>query len=437
MLPIRRGAIRVDPSNPAWRQAGAGAGTAMGGLGAVCRRSRHIHRVDQPRPIHDDASGGHDLPGNRLVGTQARRPVGRGRGDVAFGTGPHVSRPRLAGQERRATHACHADGNDCDVARGPASDAVESSGAVRRLWGRDQHQILGGADTGIRGDLPHASGILPMPWEVLGRNIRSRIAKAGVVFAIAGIVVVTTIAITWAGYGFQFAPSRDPGLTLQTDLPRPVGIDHLLVFAESHRLLPSSFCVGLIRQHTAIQNTPNFLLESQNGTGWWYYYPFAFAVKTPLATLFLLCLAVSFAIRLRKSRTIFRDRWTARCVLVPAGGFLICAMCSSYNHGLRSLLPIYPMIYIAAGAVFALMVEHRPRPAKIAGALLLAGLMIETLSAYPNYIAFFNAAAGGSRGGLSLLGDSNLDWGQDLSLLARWRRENPDVRLVSELFWRG
>ena len=37
--------------------------------------------------------------------------------------------------------------------------------------------------------------------------------------------------------------------------------------------------------------------------------------------------------------------------------------------------------------------------------------------------------AGGSRGGFALLGDSNLDWGQDAPLLARWQREHPSEHL--------
>jgi hypothetical protein len=53
---------------------------------------------------------------------------------------------------------------------------------------------------------------------------------------------------------------------------------------------------------------------------------------------------------------------------------------------------------------------------------------IETLSAYPNFIAFFNVPARGV-GPLRLLSDSNLDWGQDLPLLERWRAEHPDGSL--------
>jgi hypothetical protein len=54
--------------------------------------------------------------------------------------------------------------------------------------------------------------------------------------------------------------------------------------------------------------------------------------------------------------------------------------------------------------------------------LVIHGL--EAALAYPNFLAFFNVAVGGPRQGYRQLVDSNLDWGQDLPGLARWRRNH-------------
>jgi hypothetical protein len=70
--------------------------------------------------------------------------------------------------------------------------------------------------------------------------------------------------------------------------------------------------------------------------------------------------------------------------------------------------------------------QRRPRVCGLVVAILLAGLGAETFAAYPDFIPFFNVAAGGTRGGLKLLSDSNLDWGQDLPLVAQWERQHPD-----------
>ena len=84
---------------------------------------------------------------------------------------------------------------------------------------------------------------------------------------------------------------------------------------------------------------------------------------------------------------------------------------------------------VAIGVIFAKVLAHRRKPTLVAGAILIIALACESLSAYPNYISFFNVAARRTAGGLALLGDSNLDWGQDLPQLARWRQQHPTERL--------
>src|SRR5207248_3317284 len=105
------------------------------------------------------------------------------------------------------------------------------------------------------------------------------------------------------------------------------------------------------------------------------------------------------------------------------------AMTSHLNLGLRHVLPIYPFLFLIVAVSISRAAAAKPR-ATFAAAMLLAGLLAgETLAAYPNYIPFFNAAAGGPGGGLRILGDSNLDWGQDLPLLADWQAKHPTQRL--------
>jgi hypothetical protein len=57
-------------------------------------------------------------------------------------------------------------------------------------------------------------------------------------------------------------------------------------------------------------------------------------------------------------------------------------------------------------------------------AVLLMGTMIESLSIWPNYLAFFNQLVGGPRNGYKYLVDSSLDWGQDLPGLHDWLEKN-------------
>ena len=270
--------------------------------------------------------------------------------------------------------------------------------------------------------------LLPSPWTIFRREAASRWHRLLVVPAMLLLIFVMTYVVTWSAYYWRFAPSPDPALTLNTDQPLVGPVDRVAWFAAEHRLLPQAFCIGLIRQHAAIQHTRNYLLGNVSGKGWWYYYPFAFIVKTPIATLLAIALAIVAALKFRLARQTDADDWNWICLLLPITVFLLAAIMSDYNHGLRNLLPIFPMLFIAVAVTFARAMSHW-RHAKIVAALLLAGLATESLLAFPNYLSFFNAAAGGSRGGLNLVGDSNLDWGQDLPLLVQWHREHPDVKL--------
>jgi hypothetical protein len=55
--------------------------------------------------------------------------------------------------------------------------------------------------------------------------------------------------------------------------------------------------------------------------------------------------------------------------------------------------------------------------ARIVVGILAAWTVIGSLRTWPDYLAYFNEIAGGPRNGYHWLGDSNLDWGQDLKEL--------------------
>ncbi len=129
------------------------------------------------------------------------------------------------------------------------------------------------------------------------------------------------------------------------------------------------------------------------------------------------------------STTASDTRWLILCLALPPVIYLAAAMKSNLNLGLRHILPIYPAIYISLGLAGAHLLQRDLRMAKRVFAAVLLGLGAEALLTFPNYIAFFNIAAGGSREGIHLLGDSNLDWGQDLKLLAAWQQQHPDQPL--------
>jgi hypothetical protein len=87
--------------------------------------------------------------------------------------------------------------------------------------------------------------------------------------------------------------------------------------------------------------------------------------------------------------------------------------------GLRHILPVYPALLLAAGAVAA-PDGPRPRLRSLFIAVLLAWLGVSLARIHPHEISYFNETVGGADGGTDYLLDSNSDWGQDLKDLRAW-----------------
>jgi hypothetical protein len=147
--------------------------------------------------------------------------------------------------------------------------------------------------------------------------------------------------------------------------------------------------------------------------------------KTPLATLAAaLVLIGRWMISITRRRALGAFSWDALCLWLPMVIYLAVALRTNLDIGIRHVLPIYPFAYVLIGVGFARWAGTWPR-ARMLGVVLVILSATETLSRWPHEISFFNVAAGGSRGGLRLLSDSNLDWGQDLPLVAEWQRDHP------------
>lgn len=156
------------------------------------------------------------------------------------------------------------------------------------------------------------------------------------------------------------------------------------------------------------------------------YFPVAFMVKMPIATL-VMC---AWAAVLVWSRRVALDRGLVS--LVAAAGLIFAmGIASPLNIGFRHVMPMFPFLFIFCGAVIASS-AGRLRTA-VAGVLIVL-LAAESLAYTPNFVPFFNLAAGGPRAGHRYLLDSNLDWGQDLNRLASWVARNRPRQLCLSYF---
>ena len=238
---------------------------------------------------------------------------------------------------------------------------------------------------------------------------------------IAGLLAAVSVGAIWTAYGFRYLPSDSPSWRYDfrheaTVTKAAPGLAAVVGWIDDRRLLPNAFSQGLLLSQAKTHTRRGFLAGRFSDHGWWYYFPAAIALKTPLA---LLAAIVAGAWALTRRGRPGRPRAPAWFILVPIAVFLGVAMTARINIGLRHVLPIYPFLILlaAAGAAWLL---HRRRPARLVLASILVVGAIEFAAIYPHTLAFFNLAAGGPARGADWLVDSNLDWGQDLKLLKRW-----------------
>jgi 4-amino-4-deoxy-L-arabinose transferase-like glycosyltransferase len=174
------------------------------------------------------------------------------------------------------------------------------------------------------------------------------------------------------------------------------------------------------------QGHPAFLLGSYSDSGWPYYFLAAVIAKAPLGTLLALVL---LTMNLRD-----RSHWqreTALVLAVPLLLFTIAACCARTNIGLRHVLPVYVLMFVALGSLARLTCRRAFQQGGILCAILAVSTAAESLSVAPHQLSFFNKAVGGPPAGHRYLSDSNLDWGQDLEGLSAWLRQrgNPVIYL--------
>ena len=169
-----------------------------------------------------------------------------------------------------------------------------------------------------------------------------------------------------------------------------------------------------------------YLMGKRSLEGWWYYFPAALALKTPLPFLaaFLLSLFLGLSGRLRPAGADYAF------LLLPLFCY-VCAMAwTGVNIGVRHVLLFYPFGAVIASALLACDLRRR----RILVALCLLGgawHLVGTVRIHPHYLAYFNEIAGGPEGGSRYLIDSNVDWGQDDKLLVKFIADEPDTVLVN------
>ena len=253
--------------------------------------------------------------------------------------------------------------------------------------------------------------------------------------------------VIWAAYGFRYSASNESAWqgfdrfkTVNEMLGEIDGLPATMISSfERWRVLPEAYLHGTAYV-LAHRERNAFFNGERSREGWWQFFPFAVAVKTPFATLVLLLLAVVALPRLFKPSVggaedkpnppiaVWCDKYFDLIPLAAQWCVLWSMLISSsLNIGHRHALMVYPAIFVAIGAN-AHWIKSSWRGATGGRRRPLMGIVIlvalgwsagEVWRVHPDYLAYFNQAVPRERA-YEYLVDSNLDWGQDLPQLAEY-----------------
>jgi Dolichyl-phosphate-mannose-protein mannosyltransferase len=182
---------------------------------------------------------------------------------------------------------------------------------------------------------------------------------------------------------------------------------------------------GLIGFALGAASRPTYILGHAYSHGVWFYFPTLVLLKSSLAFLFLLVVAIAIA---AVAKTRPASQFSAippgmelhwRCVWVSLVVFTAACMANRLDISIRHFsIPLALMVLLLAPLprMLEFLRYENWRAARVgswATIALAIVAMITAIRAYPNYFSFINVLGMG-RPGYELVNDSNLDWNHAL-----------------------
>lgn len=304
---------------------------------------------------------------------------------------------------------------------------------------RRRDLALAGVAIGFALATKFSMAFLPLPLAILywfrrwqeGRG-RLSLRHFVVSAAAAGAIAAGVVALSYGPASVRCFS----GPKLQQVVDRSTWVGESMAQVGTRLGLPAHpYLVGLaeVAKHNRAGHQ-TYLMGELSKTGWWYYFPVVFAVKTPAGTLALLAVVLAAGVAALARRRGWKPQsvpfeWAV--LTAPPLIYFGLSMMSHINLGVRHLLPVYPFLFAGLAAAAA---KADWRRLALAGAIVTVA--VESVAIYPHYLAFFNAPSGGPANGPKILVDSNIDWGQDVKHLRRYMDRHGIGRLCIAYFGR-
>ncbi len=181
---------------------------------------------------------------------------------------------------------------------------------------------------------------------------------------------------------------------------------------------------GLAGFALSASSRPTFVLGHAYSHGVWFYFPALFLLKSQLAFLLLLLLAIATALLVKRRSPAqsaipsgmelqWRSVWVSLVVFVAA--CLLNRLDISIRH-FSVALALIVLLLAPLPRMLGLLRDAMPHRARVGNWLAIALVLASIVTAirvYPNYFPYLNMLSMG-RPGYTLVNDSNLDWNQAL-----------------------
>ena len=268
--------------------------------------------------------------------------------------------------------------------------------------------------------------VLATVWLVLLWRATRRAPGRSVLVGHAALVSLMAVLLVNAAYYFHSRALTDAdALWIAQSFPSHKAMVSSLVAPLSY-LLPTDMVIGVLWQfwHNG-EGHPASLLGMYRGTGWWYYFPVAFALNVPLPFLLLSLASLVWCVH----QLIRKRNHAILIILIPFAVYTIFVLFSSINIGVRYYLPAFPFLFISGGAFLDWLLRLPARRAALGLVVsLLCWMGVEAVRAFPDQMTYFNQLAA-SRPHWWYLSDSNVEWGDDARTLALYLRARGETRV--------
>lgn len=158
--------------------------------------------------------------------------------------------------------------------------------------------------------------------------------------------------------------------------------------------------------------------------GNYFYFIFSFLYKTSELVLILVALSLVCFFRIIIKNQAFDEnrqgiKFFSIYCLIPALFYFVVLIAKAPNIGYRFVLPLLFISIVFCGFFLNAIISY-----KWTFYIMIFLVVFRASVVFPDYISFFNEFSGGSKNGINLLDDSNVDWGQDLNKINHWMKAN-------------